>query len=274
MTDEVASTSWRRFLEATPPNSPVTVPALVRRSQNQYGAERLSIPSPLIALHCEHDGGSRVFVADAAVYLNAPPHFEFISYKCRNCEVTTKTFAVVVDWEPNGNAKVMKLGEFPPFSAPISSRIRKLLSDADLELYRKGTRATAQGLGIGAASYFRRIVEDQWKRLVAEIQSAAEQLGDEDLGVYDAALKETQFSSAVERLKGAIPEKLLILDGRNPLILLHRPLSQQLHGLTDEQCLQQATDIRIVLTALLENIAEVLKKQDELRAAANRLQNG
>ena len=49
------------------------------------------------------------------------------------------------------------------------------------------------------------------------------------------------------------------------------PLSVQLHQLTDDQCLQQAADIRIVLTALLENIADVLNDQEELKSAANRL---
>ena len=59
----------------------------------------------------------------------------------------------------------------------------------------------------------------------------------------------------------------------NPLTLLYQPLSKQLHTLTDEECLQQAADIRVVLTALLENIADVLKNQDELREAATRLKN-
>ena len=58
-----------------------------------------------------------------------------------------------------------------------------------------------------------------------------------------------------------------------PLTLLYKPLSKQLHGLTDEECLQQAADIRVVLTALLENIADVRKAQDELREAATRLNN-
>ena len=88
---------------------------------------------------------------------------------------------------------------------------------------------------------------------------AAERLGVEDLGVYDAAMVETQFSKAVAMLKDAIPEKLLILKGENPLTMLYKPLSQQLHGMTDEECLQQAADIRLVLTVLLENIAEVMK---------------
>lgn len=157
---------------------------------------------------------------------------------------------------------------YPPFSA-ISSKVEKLLGRHDLELYRKGTRTEAQGLGIGAATYFRRIVDNQWQLLVKEIREAA--LGVKDLTVYDAALKETQFSAAVRMLKDAIPGKLLILDGETPLTLLYQPLSVQLHGLTDEECLQQAADIRLVLSAMLENIADVLKDQDELRDAANRL---
>ena len=96
-------------------------------------------------------------------------------------------------------------------------------------------------------------------------------MGAKDLELYDAALKETQFSRAVGMLTDAIPEKLLILDGENPLTLLYQPLSRQLHGLTDEECLQQAADIRVVLTALLENIANVLKAQDELHGAVKRL---
>jgi hypothetical protein len=96
-------------------------------------------------------------------------------------------------------------------------------------------------------------------------------LGQSDLSAFDDALKEIQFSKAVEMLKVAIPPRILILNGQNPLTLLYQPLSVQLHDLSDEECLQQAADIRVVLTALLENIADVLKAQDELKAAAARL---
>ena len=267
-TSEVA---WKSFLETTPPNTPVRISGLA-------ASHATSIVNPYIELHCEHDDGVRRFdPAHSNVFLTQPPStpsYKFIVYQCRDCQSITKTFAVLIDnWdlEDLSNVEVMKLGEYPPFSAPISSRIQKLLSDSDLELYRKGVRAEAQGLGIGAATYFRRIVDEQWQHLVKEIRRAAERLGVEDLGVYDAAMVETQFSKAVAMLKDAIPEKLLILKGENPLTMLYKPLSQQLHGMTDEECLQQAADIRLVLTVLLENIAEVMKDQDELTAAAKRL---
>ena len=91
------------------------------------------------------------------------------------------------------------------------------------------------------------------------------------MALFDDALRQTQFSAAVKTLKDAIPDKLLILNGENPLTLLYSPLSVQLHELTDDDCLQQAADIRIVLTALLENIADVLKDQEKLKSAAHRL---
>ena len=264
-TSEVA---WKSFLETTPPNTPVTIAV--------SHPTRARIVNPYIKLHCEHDDGVRRFEPTSSSYvvLDSTPSYEFIAYLCRDCQSSTKTFAVLIqrsDFKDLDNVEVMKLGEYPPFSAPISSRIQKLLSDSDLELYRKGVRAEAQGLGIGAATYFRRIVDEQWQHLVKEIRQAAERLGVKDLGVYDAAMVETQFSKAVAMLKDAIPEKLLILKGENPLTLLYKPLSQQLHGMTDEECLQQAADIRLVLTVLLENIAEVMKDQDELTAAAKRL---
>jgi len=53
----------------------------------------------------------------------------------------------------------------------VSARIQKLLGAEDLELYRKGMRSEAAGLGVGATTYFRRIVENQWRLLVRELRS-------------------------------------------------------------------------------------------------------
>ena len=268
-------------MERTPPNTPLKIPGLASRVGNRSSsalagvsvAGRWFVETPQIQLHCEHDDGPRRFDATRERFVvSSPRDYEFITYRCRDCQTTTKTFAVlVIRRSKDADVEAMKLGEYPPFSVPISSKIQKLLSESDLELYRKGSRAEAQGLGIGAATYFRRIVERQWQNLVTEIRNAAERLGVDDLGVYDAALQETQFSKAVGMLKDAIPDKLLILDGENPLKLLYQPLSRQLHELKDEECLQQVADIRVVLTALLENIANVLKAQDELHDAATRL---
>lgn len=170
--------------------------------------------------------------------------------------------------------KAMKLGEYPPFGSHLARRLRKMLSDTDLELYRKGLRSEREGQGIGAAAYFRRVVDNQWKALVVKLHDAAKKLGTapEKLKLFEDAITQPQFSTAVETLKDAIPPKLLILDGKNPLTLLYKPLSIQLHDLNDEQCLQQAADIRVVLNETFDNINRVLSDDETLKAAVNRLQ--
>jgi hypothetical protein len=273
MTHEEALAAWKRFLESVPPNTPEKFENLAEWFDTGHSSG-WRIANSTLQLHCDHDGGVRRFECQSDyVYCgDEERRYHFMTYVCRDCQGRDKTFAVVVT-KPDAShiVQAMKLGEFPPFSAPISARVQKLLGKEDLQMYRKGSRAEAQGLGVGAASYFRRVVESQWRLLVTEIRDAAAKLGVSDLAVYEAALKETQFSTAVEMLRDAIPAKLLILNGQNPLTLLHQPLSVQLHTLTDAECLQQAADIRLVLTALLENIGEVLKQQDHLKDAAARL---
>jgi hypothetical protein len=264
---------WKAFLESTPPNTSVSVSNLLARREPLAASGSWAIRTVELELYCEDDGGVRTFVTATSQLLVGQGPAALVRYTCRNCGGGEKLFALMMEQDDDRpmDVRLMKLGEFPPFGAPISKRISKLLDAEDLELYRKGVRAEAQGLGVGAASYFRRIVENQWQRLVTEIREAAVQLGITDLAVFDEASRENSFSKAVAMLNDAIPAKLLILDGRNPLTLLHKPLSVQLHGLSDAECLQQAADIRLVLTALLENIADVLKQQDELRAAVGRL---
>ena len=277
MANKDAVEKLKVFLESTPPNIPARIPGTAEErfpmapGGSRYWAVVSSAPVRL-ELHCDVDDGVRRF--DASKQNRLDRGFQFLKYVCRDCGVYAKTYALMMVLQPiggDGIAEVMKLGEYPPFGAPISSRIQKLLDKDDLELYRKGSRSEAQGLGIGAATYFRRIVDSHWKLLVTELRRAAERLGHADLAVFDNALQALQFSAAVKTLKDAIPDKLLILNGVNPLTLLYSPLSVQLHELTDGECLQQAADIRTVLTVLLENIADVLKDQEELKSAANRL---
>jgi uncharacterized protein YjaG (DUF416 family) len=90
------------------------------------------------------------------------------------------------------------------------------------------------------------------------------------LQLFAEAEAETQFSTAIEKIKAAIPESLRI-NGHNPLTLLHTALSEGLHEKTDEECLELATSIRLVLTELAERISTALKDEAELRDAVTKL---
>ena len=131
-----------------------------------------------------------------------------------------------------------------------------------------------QGLGIGAFTYYRRVVENQWSRLVDEIVKVAKTIGapQQTIDALSALRDEQQFSKAIKDLKHAIPPSLLI-NGHNPLSLLHSALSGGLHEKTDERCLELAHDVRVLLVELAERLGQTLKDEAELNTAVKRLLN-
>jgi len=140
------------------------------------------------------------------------------------------------------------------------------------ENFLKGRRCESQGLGIGAFSYYRRVVENQKKMIFDEIIRVAEKISapPETIAALKAARDETQFSKSLQSAKVAIPQALLI-NGHNPLTLLHTALSDGLHGRSDEECLELAQDIRVVLSELADRLGQSLKDDAELNTAVTRL---
>lgn len=260
------------FLESTPPGQFTNVKDLCAFLADTTRV----ITSPDIQLHCDSDSCQGVrFFACSSSRQNVPnenPKTAFLNYECRNCRTTQKLFAVLLQADLlHSSGTAIKLGELPSFGPPIPSRVISLIGP-DREIFIRGRRAENQGLGIGAFAYYRRVVENQKGRLITEIGKVAKRLGatPEVLSRFEAAAKETQFSKAIDEIKGAFPPVLLI-NTHNPLSLLHSALSEGLHARTDEECLELAASVRVVLTELAERISQALKDEAELRQAVSRL---
>ena len=116
------------------------------------------------------------------------------------------------------------------------------------------------------------MVENQKDRLLGELRKAAERLeADEDLlSSIDRAKDETQFSKSIDLVKDAIPDGLKV-NRKNPLKMLHGALSKGVHNLSDEECLEQAQAVRVVLTELASNTTRVLKERREVDNAVRLL---
>lgn len=266
--------SVKEFLESTPPGTNAHISHLSRRS-NTVHVTNWHMQVPAIQLHCDTEScqGVRFFEPDSGIYLKPKEKKEhFLTFVCRNCKLTSKTYAF---WstlsEDQENGELIKFGEHPPFGPPTPARVIALIG-AERDYYLKGRRSENQGLGIAAFAYYRRVVENQRTRIIDEIIRVAEKLSasDEVLNDLKAAKAETQFSGAVESIKHGIPASLLI-DGHNPLLLLHSALSEGLHAQSDAECLELATSIRVVLTDLAERISLALKVEVELNTAVSRL---
>ena len=164
-----------------------------------------------------------------------------------------------------------KLGELPGYGPPVPPRLIKLIGP-DREVFLKGRNCENQGLGIGAFTYYRRVVENQKNRILGEIVKVFEKIGvsQDKIDTLGQAIKETQFSKALGMAKDVMPESLLI-DGHSPILLLHRALSRGVHELSDEECLKLAGTVRLVLGELSERLSAILKDKVELTEAVSTL---
>jgi hypothetical protein len=286
------SLNWREFLTDKPPGSRSRIDRAAY--QSPLDVHRIDVPTPELQLFCDRackrisyckgkqTAGGRLF-GDASrdrspEVLNPFPHDAVIKYSCEACGRVVKSFAIrfwnkAKSLEEAELVEVQKIGEWPPFAPKTPGKLVKLIGP-DRELFLQGRRAEIEGLGIGAFSYYRRIVEKQKNRLLDEIIRVARHIGapEDALVCLENAKSETQFSKAVESVKAAIPAPLFI-KGHNPLTLLHAALSEGLHDASDEQCLTAANDIRLILIELSERLSEAMKEQRELDSALSRLIN-
>ncbi len=269
--ETVPPASWEDFLQTHPPGSTVTVTGAIGR--DQYG--RLYAEAPELQMFCPEDTcNAYMFFANEegfGIVSQGEWKYGYMRYVCRNCRQREKTFSLAFKANSETLAKVYKFGELPHFGPPVPPRMLRLIQP-DRELFLSGRRCENQGLGIGAFTYYRRVVENQWSRLVAEIIKVAKAINAPApmITALEQSGTEQQFSKAVKDVKDAIPPVLLI-NGQNPLLLLHAALSQGVHDLPDEECLTLATSIRVVLVELAEKLGQALKDEKELTDAVSKL---
>lgn len=276
--EDTTPTPLAEFLESTPPGSATSVSSLAKRTTYGTGGYAGHVFSaPDIQLHCPHDAcnGMRFFRfsgRERTQLSDEKWNYFYALYKCSNCRQTEKTFSLAALRDKNDESgKCYKFGEFPSYGPQTSARLIKLVGP-DRELFLKGRRCENLGLGIGAFVYYRRVVEGQKNRIIDEIIKVSSKLSApaEALAKLEAAKRESRFTQALGDVKDAVPQSLLI-NGHNPLLLLHTALSDGLHERTDEHCLEIATSVRVVLAELAERLSQALKDEAELSRALAKL---
>lgn len=276
--EEIMYQTIAEFLESTPPNQLIHISDLSLWKSSYGGGMHNEMNTPEIQLHCDHENcnGIRFFrcVSGGGTYLESKEYnFFYVTYQCSNCQQVQKTFSLAAKVEANSKPRgeCCKFGELPTFGPPVSPKLIKLIGP-DRDTFLKGRRCENQGLGIGAFVYYRRVVENQKNRIIQEIIKVSEKIGapKEKIEILQEAIKETQFTKALHLAKESLPETLLI-NGHSPLLLLHSALSEGVHALSDEQCLELAGSVRVVLGELAERLSQALKDEAELVKALSTL---
>lgn len=276
--EEIEYQPISEFLESNPPNQLLHISDLSSWAhQEGWISKKNVMRTPELQLHCSHEScnGIRFFrcISGRDQFLKPAFEFFYVTYRCSNCQETEKTYSLAakVDEDGTKTGECYKFGELPTYGPPVSPKLIKLIGP-DREQFLKGRRCENQGLGVGAFIYYRRVVENQKNRILGEIIKVSEKIGaqEEKIEILRGAITETQFSKALNMAKDAMPESLLI-NGHSPILLLHSALSEGVHALSDEGCLELASSVRVVLGELSERLSQALKDEAELSKALSTL---
>lgn len=88
------------------------------------------------------------------------------------------------------------------------------------------------------------------------------------ISALKAAQAERQFSKAMEALRdaSAIPAVLLV-EGHNPLTIVHDLLSEGIHGLSDRDCLKRVQEAEVILCEIADRMQIALTDRKTVKAA-------
>jgi hypothetical protein len=268
---QAGQVTLEQLLCEAPLNSTQIISSLF--SQPQFG--NLDLPRE-IRVHCDHDkcGGVRrheMFVSEKGIQIG-DTFFDFVAYLCTNCKSFLKVFGLKAERrsETERKGRCTKIYQEPPFGQPIPKRLFKVIGEDNRNHFLQARRAIARGLGIGAYAYYRRIIENTKFALVDSVLDVAQatQAPQEQIELLKKAQSERQFSKAIEMLRdiAAVPAVLLI-DGHNPLTLLHDLLSEGIHKLDDKECLERAQEAEVILCEITERMQIALTERKTVKAA-------
>lgn len=270
-TETMPSCSLAQLLQDAPLHAPRRVPHLF--SQPEFG--NLNWPDN-IHVHCDHqkcEGVRRHSKHEGSKFrLGEKYAYYFFTYICSNCTVSPQVFALKV--AGNGKSEFSgvctKIYQEPQFGSPIPKRLFQVIGETNREYFLQARRAIARGLGIGAYGYYRRIVENAKFELVNSVLEVARATNalPAQIELLKKAQLETQFSKAIEMLRdvSAIPAVLLI-EGHNPLSLLHDLLSEGIHQLGDRECLERAQEAEVILCEIADRMQIAMTERKKVKAA-------
>lgn len=260
-----------KFLIVSPPSTKTIISI---ENLEQKFANYFQIDLPTLNLYCDNEIclGERYYNSNSKFEVSTMRWtYHYLDFFCKNCSVNNKVYSISAYAYDETQISIIKIGEWPPFGAHTPSKLISLIGP-DREIFLKGRRSEIQNLGIGAFSYYRRVVENQKDRIIDEMIKALKNNNSNEKIIqnFKKAKTEKQFSNSIDIVKEAFPE-ILLIKGHNPLKLLHSALSEGMHNHTDEECLEYAKNIRIVLSELADRLSQLSKNQSELQKSITKL---
>lgn len=198
---------------------------------------------------------------------------------CKHCnqykiDIVLNTFTeeeiVIAHGKNRTKVYIRKIGQYPPFEITPEGYLLKYLNKEDKENYKKGLLLLSQSYGIGAYAYFRRIVENEILRIIEDISKLDFADGEKVKDLLTKYNENHQMTNLIEGIYKFLPDSLKSL-GHNPIKVLHDQLSQGIHSLSEDNCLDKAKMIDVLLKFVIKRINEEQSTVLDAKKALNML---
>lgn len=223
-----------------------------------------------INMLCQDCKSEQTFVWRNNNYAAVRPneHIECVNYECAACGYVY-AFLIFVGKDKN-QGYAMKVGQYPKIDISIDENIESSLGQF-APLFNNGLICEKQGFGIASYAYYRRIVE----LIIDDLLTQLSDLMDDDqkekyAEILEKVKTETQTSKKIEYAKEMLPPSLRV-EGVNPLGTLYGILSEGIHTKSDNDCVEIATEIRLTITFLIEQITVNKAKKNQYASALKAL---
>lgn len=155
---------------------------------------------------------------------------------------------------PISHVTLTKCGEYPSQPPRVDQAILNVFPE-DEDLLHKAVCCLKEGFGVGAYAYLRQVLESHIGLLIDEIEKNAKELGDiEKLQQLSLLHGNGPMGDKIQIANEALPTFLLV-NGKNPLGRLYKTLSEGIHNLSDNDCLEKAKDVFEAITFILNTLA-------------------
>ncbi len=211
-----------------------------------------------------HDMRSRGSGAGMAVKAlsTGTSYFEFTCVTCRKEHHEYLVEQIVGD----ETIKFQKCGQLPRRHLERDSTLQKFFSD-DSDNYEKAVVCLSHGYGIAAFAYLRRIVENNTIKLIDLVLDDVKS-SESDPKILESLSelrKESPMSDKIKIANEALPVYLKP-DGLNPLGRLYQVLSEGVHSLSDEECLNRANIVKECLKYLISELSARKKNRSQFKS--------
>lgn len=219
-----------------------------------------------INLFCEKCNSNQTFnmeydYSDISSFFNddSGGQVVILRYLCAHCNYYRRIFVIRID---KSRKYILKVGQYPAWDISVEPNIQKVLGEY-LKFFKNGLICESQGYGIGANTYYRRVIDGVIDDLLDMILQL---MNEEEKQEFESVLRETKKSkNAQEKIalvKDLLPKSLLP-EQFNPLKTLHGVLSEGIHEKDDEECLKDAEIIREIIIYLIKQINKDVIDQKE-----------